>query len=250
MTNPQDAQSLLMGGGGRGWSWAVAQPDGTYQDKPPSTSVTGIVDATGIREEDQTDIKTKLPLTWSDGKTKKQIVIPLQTQFRDDGDDDGRRMVRVKQSSNLQAAIRDAVKAAGASSLEDGGTLTLTFTGTRPNPQPGFNPIKVFSAQYVRPTQQGALMDGMYGAPGTTAPPAPTQTNTAPMGSLEGFTPSTAAVPASTPTPVATGANTASGIPPETVAVVKGLLGMRKSVEEVAAVTGLTVEQINQLPPF
>ena len=239
MTNPQDAQSLLMGGGGRNWSWVAKDANGIRVDKPVGTSISGTVEASGISEMQQTDYDTGALLTWPDGKPKMQIVIPLQTQFKDDDEDDGRRTLYVKQSSNLQAAIANAVRATGAKALEDGGTLTVTFTGTKPASNPRNNPIKVFSAQYQRSAgQQGALMDGqpqtVATAPAVTAP-QPTVAN--PVGN--------APVDPHQPT-----VSNPSGVPPETVAVVKGLLGMGKSAQEVAAVTGLTVDQINQLPPF
>ena len=58
-------------------------------------------------------------------------------------------------------AVQDAVRKAKASGIEDGGTLTVKFSGEKPHEKRGYNPIKLFEATYVPPVggTAGALDD-------------------------------------------------------------------------------------------
>lgn len=92
------------------------------------------------------------PLWWDDEKTqpKKQLRIVLKTDAHDDDDDDGRRAIYVK--SFMQQAVRDAIRAAGAEKIEEGGTLAVRFDSEGEPPKKGLNPPKYYRAQYQPPT--------------------------------------------------------------------------------------------------
>lgn len=94
----------------------------------------------------QTDYATGDLKTWKDGKPMMEVVVTLQTDLRNDGDDDGQRRIFVR--GQMTTALRDALKAANAR-LEPGGTLAVQFTGTKPSETRGFQPAKQFVAQYV-----------------------------------------------------------------------------------------------------
>lgn len=156
-----DIDNFLLGGGG-----ASAKFDN------PGDTITGTVESAEVK--DQTDIQSGKPLLWDDGSPRKQLVVRLQTALRDDSDDDGVRAVYVKGakkagSRSLHDAVASAVRAAGAKSLEVGGTLTVTHDGTEASQTRGYNDRKLYSASYVAPDRAS----GAGGFLGTTPAPAP-----------------------------------------------------------------------------
>jgi hypothetical protein len=109
----------------------------------------------------KTDIKDGTPLTWQDGSPQMQLVVKLQTDDRDpsDPEDDGIRALYVSggfKRASLQKAVADALRTAKAKGLEVGGTLAVKFTGEEPASTKGFNPAKLYAAQYQPPTQKAA----------------------------------------------------------------------------------------------
>jgi len=88
--------------------------------------------------------------------------VTLQTDLRDGGDDDdGIRRIYAKggnyeaasgKGTSMKDAIRDAVKASGASSLDEGGHLVVAYTGIGKKTNRGFSAPKLFRAQYKAPT--------------------------------------------------------------------------------------------------
>ena len=108
----------------------------------------------------QTDMETNQPLTWADGSPRMQLVVTLQTDSHVDGDDDGTRRVFAKggkyevaegSGTSLKDAIADAVKKAGARSLDAGGTLKVGFTGLGKKTNRGFSAPKLYRATYTAP---------------------------------------------------------------------------------------------------
>ena len=116
----------------------------------------------------QTDMETNQPLTWADGSARMQLVITLQTEEKTDGDDDGQRRVFAKGGkyevaegvgSSLKDAIAEAVKKAGARSLDAGGTLKVGFTGLGKKTNRGFSAPKLYRATYTAPVASVAAAD-------------------------------------------------------------------------------------------
>lgn len=95
-----------------------------------------------------------VPKWWDDAKAQPmmQVRIVLQTDERDPEitDDDGQRAVYAK--GNMQQAIRDAVKAAGASEISEGGVLAVQYTGDGTASKKGQNPPKQYRAEYKAPS--------------------------------------------------------------------------------------------------
>lgn len=164
-TTPTD---FLLGGGGG----ASASFD-TIGDR-----ITGTITNQEVRQ--RTDIQTGDPMTWPNGDPQMQLIITLQTDLREDDDDDGLRNLYVKGSKkagskSLHDAVASAVRASGAKGLDDGGTLTVTYVGDEPSQTRGFNPRKLYEATYTAPDK--AVTSGAY--LGTT-PPAPAAAAPAP----------------------------------------------------------------------
>jgi hypothetical protein len=102
-------------------------------------------------EKQQTVFGTDKPATYDNGDPKMQILVALSTPLREDANDDGDRTLYVA-SKKMKDAIADAMRNAGASDIEVGGTLSVTFTGFDPaskNPQ---NPAKLYAATYTKPS--------------------------------------------------------------------------------------------------
>lgn len=160
-----EIDGFLLGGGGKSASFETI-----------GDSVTGTILSAEVK--DQTDIGTGKPLTWDNGEVKKQLVVKLQTTLAEDGDDDGVRAIYVKGSKkagsrSLHDAVAGAVRAAGAKSLEVGGTLTVTHDGTEPSQTRGFSDRKLYSATYAAPNK-AAQAGNFLGTQQATTPPQQT----------------------------------------------------------------------------
>lgn len=111
-----------------------------------------------LEMQQQRDIKSGQPKWWDDAKTQPmmQLRVVLETEERDGEDDDGHRAIYVK--GQMQAAVRDAIKAAGATTIEEGGTLAVQYVKDGTATTIGFNPPKEYAAQYKPPANQPAVV--------------------------------------------------------------------------------------------
>lgn len=139
-------------------------------------TVTGTIIA--IEQQQQTDMESGLPAVWDNGAPKLMVKVELQTQLRDPADpsDDGKRSVYLKgsrkpESMSSMAAVLGAVRAAsGATTLQQGGTLTLTFAGEGVPSRRGYSAPKHYTATYV--PAPPAQVDLSGAQPASAAPPA------------------------------------------------------------------------------
>lgn len=129
-----DANDFLM----RGGTPAVKFPT-------IGSSVIGVI-TRPPKMADVTDPASGEVKRWPNGDAKQQVVIELQTELRESEDDAGERTLWAK--GQMQTAIRDAVRAAGAKGLEVGGILQVTLSGEKPT---NLNPQKLYSAVYWPP---------------------------------------------------------------------------------------------------
>ena len=129
----------------------------SFRFDQPGATVTGqILD---MSEEQQTDLQTGEPKTFSNGQPMTMFRVELLTDERDPGDqfDEGKRSIylkgsRASESKSSMAAVLDAVKkATGSTNLAAGGILTLTYTGDGVAKNRGFNAPKLYEASYVAP---------------------------------------------------------------------------------------------------
>ena len=118
-----------------------------------------------------TDFGTSNPSFWPSGDPMMQAKITLATDQRDPSDpqDDGKRGLWVVQSGKqggLLWAIREAIKAAGAETIQVGGRLQVSFTGTDPESKNPHNPRKLYEAQYQPPAPGGGMFSQQGGGQG------------------------------------------------------------------------------------
>lgn len=99
--------------------------------------------------QQQRDIATGEPKFWNDGKPRLQLKVVLQTEEREDDEDNGERAVFIK--GQMQTAVAQAVRTAGATGLEIGGKLQIKYVADGKVAQRGFNPPKVYEAKYRAP---------------------------------------------------------------------------------------------------
>lgn len=156
MSGLDEVNDFLLGGG------AKAFPFEKLGDM-----VTGeIVDA---QKRQQTGLEDNKPQFWDDGNPKMMLVITLQTDIRDDDEDDGQRTVYLrggkpqvaegKGTSTLEA-VKEAVKKSGSKNgIEVGATLSLAWTGNAPK-KGGLSPAKLYSAAF-KPASQNIDIDEM-----------------------------------------------------------------------------------------
>lgn len=155
-TDLGNVNDFLMGGG---------VPSAKFET-PGTTVAWQIVRPPEVQQ--QRDIETGKPKFWDDGNPQKQIVVQLQTSQRDPAipDDDGVRAVYIR--GNMLTAVRQAVRAAGAQ-LEQGGTLSVTYTGDGTPSKRGYNAPKLYSATYTAGSQS-AVNDMLAEQPAAQAP--------------------------------------------------------------------------------
>jgi hypothetical protein len=147
------SKAFLSGGGPK----AVAFPK-------PGTSVTGTVLSQEVTQ--QTDVKTQKPAFWDDGNPKMQLVLHLQTDLREDADDDGVRRLFVPWGG-LRKALMEALASLGVDEVSDGDRVTATYTHDLPKTNPAFNAPKAYAVQLV----PGAGISGPTGTPLAVAEP-------------------------------------------------------------------------------
>lgn len=160
----QTAEQFLMGSG---------IPAGKFDSHGDVISGT-ITMAPEVKQ--QTDMDTGEPKTWNNGDPMMQLIVTVQTGLGTGPDDNGERRIYVKGKS-LTDAVREAVRKTGAKGLQIGGTLAVTYTGDGEAKKRGFNPPKLYAADYTLPdttAQSGNFL-------GVTQPPAST---TAPVASV------------------------------------------------------------------
>ena len=133
-----EALDFLMGGG---------IPPVRFAAK--GAKVSGIV--TAMEKQQQRNLDTGEPMCWEDGNPKWQIVITLQTSERDPEipGDNGLRKLYAK--GQMQAAIRDAVRASGHIGTLVRGVLVVQYYADGEASKRGFNPPKQYRARFEPP---------------------------------------------------------------------------------------------------
>lgn len=117
--------------------------------KFPSVGSTVSGTIVDLQTAQQQEYGTRKPLFWDDGKPRMQLIITLQTEERNGPDDDGRRKLFVMKG--VQVAVRDALTAAGVREPLVGGWISVTWDSEKPSDTPGYNPMKVYTAEYRPP---------------------------------------------------------------------------------------------------
>lgn len=129
--------------------------------------VSGVI--TDMKKTQQTDMQTGEPVFWNNGDPKMMLRITLQTDLQDSEDDEGLRSVYLRggnpvavkgKGSSSLVAVKDAVRKSGATDgIQIGGWLKLGHTGLGQSANKGFNPPKLYSAEYRVPSYAVGLDD-------------------------------------------------------------------------------------------
>ncbi|MDK9342154.1 hypothetical protein [Propionibacterium freudenreichii] len=217
----------------------------SFRFDQPGATVTGqILD---MSEEQQTDLQTGEPKTFSNGQPMLMYRVELLTDERDPGDqfDEGKRSIylkgsRASESKSSMAAVLDAVKkATGSTNLAAGGILTLTYVGDGVAKNRGFNAPKLYEASYAPPMVD--LSGGEQQMVQQAAPaqqPAPVQqaspVQTAPVQQEPVIVP-----PAAAPQPAAQQAAPAPAAPQITPEVLAALTAAGTDVASLKQAMGL-----------
>lgn len=189
------------------------------KDSQPGATVTGtLAGEPDVRQA--TDFQTKQPAYFlKSGKPKFEVVFDLQTDLRDDPDDDGRRSVWVHWWGVQRDALTEAFKQFGRQPHK-GDKMTVTFDGfvqLENAPQPAKHYTFKFEAGLPGLAPQSPA------APATPAPAAP-------AGSF------------STSTPAVQGGTLTA----QQIAQIQQLKAVGKTPDEVAALTGIPKQLILQ----
>ena len=122
-------------------------------------TVKGVI--VSMKKQQQTDMTTKQPAFWDNGDPKMMLVVVLQTDLREEDDDEGLRTVYLrggnpkavkgKGTSSLNA-VKDALRRSGQKLPEVGATLSLQYSGEGERPNKAFNPPKLYLASYDPPS--------------------------------------------------------------------------------------------------
>lgn len=196
------------------------------------------------RERQQTKFGSQDPDFWPNGDPKMQILVDLQTDQREDPNDDGTRTLYVA-SSNLKRAISDAIRQAGASDLLPGGVLTVQYVGNDPASKNPANPAKLYAAQYTAPTSafvaqpaaaapQQAFVPQGQGAPAFVPATATVQPVQQPVAQPAQQAPFAPAAPAPHP----------SGLTPDQIGKLGQLRAASIPEDTIATAIGATPQQI------
>jgi len=104
--------------------------------------------------QQQRDFETGELKFWSDGNPMMQLRVVLTTDQRDpeDPEDSGERAVYIR--GNMQRAVAQAVRAAGAKGLAVGGKLLIKYSGDGKAARRGLNAPKLYEAKYRPPASE------------------------------------------------------------------------------------------------
>lgn len=191
------------------------------KDSQPGMSVTGTL-ASDPDVRQATDFQTKQPAFFlKSGKPKFEVVFDLQTDRREDQDDDGRRSVWVHWWGVQRDALTEAFKQFGRKPHK-GDKMTVTFDGfvnVENAPQPAKHYTFRFEAGLPSLAPQA-----------TASATTPAQTAPAPAGAF------------STSTPAVQGGSLTA----QQIAQIQQLKAIGKTPDEVAALTGIPKQLILQ----
>lgn len=149
-----DVNKALMGGGGRSASF-----------KSHGDRVWGeIINLDRIQ---QRDFDSGELTWWDEEKTqpKMQIVVTLQTDDREDDEDDGVRKVYIKEPSQLREAMRKAITQAGAKGVAHGGKFLVQYVSDGEPKRKGMSGQKQYFVRYQAPPEGFMAIDDDPGMP-------------------------------------------------------------------------------------
>jgi hypothetical protein len=130
--------------------------------------IEGVIESLEVKA--QTNMETGEALTWPDGKPRQQLVVTLQSDLREDDDDDGVRTIYAKggnyqpatgSGKAMRDAIVDALKQSKAGKLEVGGKLKVGYTGIGKKTKAAYSAPKLYTAKYSKPEKPAITEDAL-----------------------------------------------------------------------------------------
>ena len=152
----EDANNFLMGAGGKSATF-----------KKHGDECWGTIVHHEMRQ--QTDFDSGAVLTWDDGNPRMQLAVTLQTDEREDEDDDGLRRVYIK--GQMQKVISSAILKAGEIGIKDGGQLFVRYVSDDDPRRQGMSGAKQYVAKYEPPSVMPPSESGGERVPQDEEPP-------------------------------------------------------------------------------
>jgi hypothetical protein len=157
MSNPTDS----FFGGAEGLSWPKANGQHVYDDVRLRGVIRGGVIVDDPKLEVMTEMSTGATIYWDPAertRPKQQLVVTLRCDGsrggaldeRKDAIDDGKRRLYIR--GYMVAAVREALQRVSAPGLRQGGELYVVWIDEKPSKTKGFDPARVWAANYVPPS--------------------------------------------------------------------------------------------------
>lgn len=110
-----------------------------------------------VSVQQERDFKTSDLKFYNDGNPIQQLVIELQTEYRDAADPDDKGLRRTFLKNRHKPALIKAVQAGGGEVLQVGAIFTQEYTGDTDNDDPKMNPSRDYTFTYVSPANVALL---------------------------------------------------------------------------------------------
>jgi hypothetical protein len=138
----QDPWDLVEGGGGiPAVKFGSRDAYGRFIPADVGTSYTGILTEDLVKTQ-VIDFDSKEPKFWKNGDPVMQVVATVQTDLREDDEDNGLRRIFFK--SGALTAFQTEVREKKIGRFGPGTRITITLIGFKPNKDPNMNPANVF----------------------------------------------------------------------------------------------------------
>lgn len=108
----------------------------------------------GAKTAQQTDVDTGEPKFFSNGDPMMQIVLTIETE---DGEEralyakGGRYEIEEGEGKSMLDALRDALQAANAKTIDEGGEIAIKFSGLGKKKKAAYSAPKLFKVKYTAP---------------------------------------------------------------------------------------------------
>ena len=151
MSTPMSTSDFLAGGSGSGlpgvkWMRVGDEVRGTIITEPRVVETPSLKPGGGLEPKLVVEVRTEVDTRISDRDNEEG--------FRIVNGEDVAVWVR---KGWMAGAVRDAVRAAGATSVEEGGKLSLKLIELRKPTTPGYSPTQIFEAKYKAPEKPAGV---------------------------------------------------------------------------------------------